>query len=148
MKTVASERKQFSKAFGDRKRAIVVARAKSQATSHMQRKKKVATSAPSSSKWVPLCEAQLRRLVPYGALTQEEASSMAPPGAFIWRSLGSANWQGHLPPHRRTSRSWSLYGHRESCLLVLRELWGQYLLENGLSESDCPVQGMFAAQAA
>lgn len=144
VKNLEAERKKFTRQYGEKNKTILAARAK--AAPKAKAAGKGGQRGRGRGAWAPLSEAAMLAMVPPGAITQQEASSMAPPGAHIWRSLGSANWQGHLPNHRRKSRSWALYGHRESCILVLQELWRQYLAERGETEADCPVQGIFAQQ--
>ena len=81
--------------------------------------------------------------VPAGELEQPQLKPLVPPGASIWRSNTGFAWCGHMPPFKRDSASWHLYGHREAALLVLRNLWRKYLLQHGLSESECPITGLF-----
>lgn len=83
-------------------------------------------------------------LVPPGAITQPEAKAMVPPGASIWRDLCRGGWCGHMQGFRRCSRPWSTEGHREACMFVLRTLWNQFLLSQGLDASSCPIRGLFS----
>ena len=85
-----------------------------------------------------------RRKLPEGELFQPDLVGLVPPGSHIWRGDNVGCWCGHLPPYKRISCSWSLYGHRESAVLVLRDLWSRFLTSQGLENSACPIQGLFA----
>lgn len=75
--------------------------------------------------------------VPLGAITQEEAKSMLPPGAYIWRDNKMGSWQSNVPPYRRCSFSWSAYGHREAALLAIRHAWQTYAEHTGSTVAEC-----------
>ncbi len=47
----------------------------------------------------------------------------------FWRSNTVGLWVGRLPPFKRCSASWHLYGQREAALIVLRDLWTNYLIQ-------------------
>ncbi len=83
--------------------------------------------------------------VPADSFTQADLKGMLPPGASVWRSrLGAGGWCGHLRPGvPRVSRSWAVAGHYESALFVLRELWKQYLDDEGFTKADCRIVGLF-----
>ena len=53
-----------------------------------------------------------------------------------------------MPPFKRGSFSWHAYGHRESAVLALRDCWRKYLALEGKEEEDCPIVGLFTAEAA
>lgn len=81
---------------------------------------------------------------PEGAISQEEARAMTPLGSHIWRDLTRGGWCGHMKPFARCSRRWATDGHRQACLWVLRTLWNQYLVLQGLGPEACPVAGFMA----
>ena len=81
--------------------------------------------------------------LPPDAWSQPELKALLPPGAVIWQGKQTGNWQGHLPPHSRISRSWHVYGgNRDAGTLVLKHLWLLYLADNALDVAACPVQGL------
>jgi hypothetical protein len=85
--------------------------------------------------------------LPAGDLQHVDLKGLAPPGGFLWRANKQGSWQCHYPPFVRVSKSWNLYGHRWSAILVLRHLWEKHLSVQGLRcPQDCPVQGLFALQ--
>ena len=83
------------------------------------------------------------RPLPTGEFLQPDLKPLVPPGSTIWRGHKDGAWNGHLPPFKRVIATWSLYGHRPSAIIVLRDLWTRYLMTRGLSESDCPIIGLF-----
>jgi hypothetical protein len=52
---------------------------------------------------------QLLVAVPQGAITQQEAKNLLPPGAVIWQGK-TGRWQSHLKPHKSFSKSWRMGG--------------------------------------
>lgn len=65
-------------------------------------------------------------------------------GAFIWQATKQGAWSTHLEGWSRCSASWQLYGHYESCLMVLRDAWRKYAASLGQDASDiCDVEGLF-----
>ena len=80
---------------------------------------------------------------PAGDISQQEASAMCPPGAYIWRALSNRAWAGHMPPHKRISAPWAQYTHRGAALNVLQRLWGLYLAG---SDVQCPVEDLMGPQ--
>lgn len=85
-------------------------------------------------------------LVPKGAIEQSDAKLLLPPGASIWRAWKAGPWCGHLRPHSRISASWTSHSHRGAAMHVLQSLWRLYLADHGMSESDCPIRGMFGSR--
>lgn len=83
------------------------------------------------------------RLPPISTIAHGDAKRYAPPGAFVWRSLVSGAWQGHLQPYARCGRSWARYGEHEALRLVLADLWDKWLDGQGKGRSDCPIAGIF-----
>lgn len=92
----------------------------------------------------PVGEERGYAAVPPGAITQQQAKALLPPGASVWKDNHTGNWQSHFPGYRRSSRSWNRYGHRESALEVVRDAWRHYAIHNGWQVADCsPPQGLF-----
>lgn len=85
-----------------------------------------------------------RKLPPISTISHRDAAAWAPPGASIWRGLKEGNWQGHLPPFRRCSRSWGRYTESGALQLILATLWEEWCTLNGVSHKDCPVKGLLA----
>jgi hypothetical protein len=80
---------------------------------------------------------------PPDAWSQPELKVLLPPGAVIWQGKQNGTWQGHLPPHRRISRAWHVYGgNRDAGTLVVRHLWLLYLADHALDKAACPVPGL------
>lgn len=71
------------------------------------------------------------------------AKSMRPPGSSLWPCVRMGNWQGHLEPWHRISRSWSRYGEAGSLNLVLKALWERHCELQGRPLSACPIKGLF-----
>ena len=86
------------------------------------------------------------RRLPEGDLQQADLAPLVPPGGHIWRGNKVGAWSSHLKPFRRFSLSWHVHGHRWSAVLVLRDLWSKYLLLNGETEEQCPIEGLFAEE--
>lgn len=83
-----------------------------------------------------------------GNPSQPEANMLKPPESHIWRgNLGTGSWQIHCPPYPRRSIPWSIAGGgREACRRVLEYAWRLHLQDNGQTEQDCLVQGIFGQQ--
>ena len=81
--------------------------------------------------------------IPDGNLTQEEVKHLCPPGGHIWRGNDPGSWNGHVAPFKRCMFSWHLYGHRESALLCLRDMWAKHLTRQVVPLEECPVLGLF-----
>ena len=79
-------------------------------------------------------------------MQQADLAPLVPPGGHIWRGNKVGAWSSHLKPFRRFSLSWHVHGHRWSAVLVLRDLWSKYLLLNGETEEQCPIEGLFAEE--
>lgn len=84
-------------------------------------------------------------LVPKGAIEQTDAKLLLPPGASIWRAWKAGAWCGHLRPHSRISATWTAHSHRGAAMQVLQSLWRLHLADHNLSESQCPIRGMFGS---
>jgi len=105
-------------------------------------KKTRASGNPKNAK-SPLHRVRTLATVPPGAITQQEAKQMLPPGAYVWQGNYDGCWCVQLKPYPRFSKSWTLMGHRGAlmeCLRYVRRLW---LSDNFLTESDCPVKNLF-----
>ena len=89
------------------------------------------------------------RPLPSG-IAQKDVKVYCPPGAYIWRSNGRPQWNGHLPPRRRVHGSWSAEtGEDEGVKGCLKKLWLQYLGQEGLGIDSCPwKEVIFAADLA
>lgn len=75
--------------------------------------------------------------------SKQISGGSAPQGGTFWRGNRVGSWDGHLEPFPRCSASWHLYGHRESPVMCLRDMWRKYLATQALDESSCPVVGLF-----
>ena len=82
--------------------------------------------------------------IPPGELAQHQVSHLNPVGGSIWRAIKHQSWMSHQHPWPRFSASWSLYGHRESALMCLRDNWRKFLTTAGQPLSQCPIVGLFA----
>lgn len=80
---------------------------------------------------------------PEHSVSIEAARSVVPRGATLWRDVRFGNWQGHFQPYPRISRSWARYGELPALRLVLQNLWSWWLLDRGLDQASCPVEGIF-----
>jgi hypothetical protein len=117
---------------------------------HEVRKKLLGVTGKVSASWKnaksPLAgHKQLLVAVPQGAITQQEAKNLLPPGAVIWQGE-TGRWQSHLKPHKSFSKSWRMggdAGHRDACLAAVRDTWEKFLADNGLRMDQCPVKGMW-----
>lgn len=83
------------------------------------------------------------RAVPPGTIDHGTGKALAPPGAYVWRALSDGRWCGKLSPYPEISRSWARYSERGALIEMLQELWRQFLAPKGLSEADCPIDGIF-----
>ena len=88
------------------------------------------------------------RVLPKGDLFQPDLKPLLPPGATVWRGHTRGSWNAHYPPFPRCAYSWHMYGHRQSAVLCLRDVWEKHLSVNGLSVSDCPILNLFESDAA
>lgn len=83
--------------------------------------------------------------VPDGALSQQAASSLCPPGGHIWRNNYGGGWQCHMRPFKRLATLDRLVGHKEGALQCLRHVWADYLEKlHGLPLARCPIAGLMA----
>ena len=120
--------KDFTREYGDRRKAMAKARAKG-----APRAKARAAAASATP-----------RLPPVGQIPHHEAKRWCPEGAFVWRSLKTGGWNGHMEPFKRISRSWARYGEDESLRMVLEGLWEQCCEKHGVDKKDCPMRGVFS----
>ena len=130
------ETKTFSQEWKERNKEYELALASAKAGKLMG-KKKVADD--------PLKLAKIMSLIPPDAITQSEASRMAPPGGSIWNDWKRGRWCGHFAPYARTSVPWLESGHYEACLEVLRRLWLAFCDFHDVGTEVCPVQGRCGA---
>ena len=104
---------------------------------------------------VPSLKSKLHPLNPYtfvakvpdgtNDLAQSEAKLYLPPGAFIWRANLRGAWYSHYPPHKTHCESWSnhQFDSRQAMFAAVRHVWMQWLGDEGLDESHCPIKGIF-----
>lgn len=92
--------------------------------------------APPGRKWP--------KNVPVGVIDHATGKAMAPPGAVVWRARTDGRWCGKLRSYPEVSRSWARYGERQAMILMLRELWEEYLCAAGMGIEACPIDGIFA----
>ena len=50
---------------------------------------------------------------------------------------------GHLQGHRRCSESWTRGGEHVALKALLKRAWKAYLVQFGMEESECPIEGLF-----
>lgn len=139
------ERSDYAREWHTAKRRVVqasAARAKAAAKSGPnpggRRRAQAAPKAALAPDW------RAPRAWPADLVPQSEAKRLLPLGAFIWRCNKSYAWAGHIPGNTRVSRAWALYGgHAQAQRLVTQELWQRFLFASGLSETDCPIRGLF-----
>eukprot|EP00975_Prorocentrum_lima_P042500 8928407-Prorocentrum_lima.AAC.1 len=91
------DRRSFKECFRERKRKVREAKAKAAASSTSAKRKGRSTAAERD----PLKSLKLLAMVPAGAITQEQASRMCPPGGHVWSCWRVGRWGAHLPPHPR-----------------------------------------------
>lgn len=82
---------------------------------------------------------------PHHNISVAVAKDMRPPGSSLWCCERFGNWQGHMAPFPRVSRSWSKYGEGESLNIVLRTLWQQWCEQHAVPIAEVPIQGLFPA---
>ena len=71
-------------------------------------------------------------------IAQAEAKAWMPPRSAIWVSNVREAWCGHVPPYRRVSTPWSLYGCDQLALKdVLCKMWAQHLNRDGATKDAC-----------
>ena len=77
-------------------------------------------------------------------LSQAAGKPFLPPGVYLWRANKKGTWNIHDPPHQPVSCPWTRYGGDSylAYLDVLRSAWRQWLKDNRLPESDCPIVGL------
>lgn len=78
-----------------------------------------------------------------GIYTQQELQLRAPPNSHVWRDNTRGKWWVHYPPFPRFSYPWLPGGEEISAQRILQHAWRLHLAEAGLTEADCPVQGVF-----
>lgn len=85
---------------------------------------------------------EVRALPPH--IAQADAKRFLPPLAHIWVSYSRGEWNAHLGPEfPRVYEPYARHGGSQPALKAcLRRVWSQYLEKQGLSASDCPVQGL------
>lgn len=79
-------------------------------------------------------------------LPQSEARRYLPVNANIWRANQIGAWSVHVQGHKRHSEVWSKHGDssRDAMKAAVRYAWQQYLDDNSLDTSSCPIEGLFA----
>ena len=76
------------------------------------------------------------------SIPRSEAKKYIPPGCSIWRGAASATWQGHCKPFVRAYEPWATTSEPEAMRRVIKQLWEQYLLREGLEKDACPWKGL------
>lgn len=85
----------------------------------------------------------IHRPLPHAHCRQTEAKELAPPGSYVWRAHGSGSWCGRMPPNRERTRSWSKWGERRACIIILQGLWQEWADLHGQGIDSCPIVGLF-----
>lgn len=80
--------------------------------------------------------------------TQAKAKTLCPPGGSIWRGMSSGSWACHLPPWKRRSYPWDIFGFDGAAKECLKHMWHLYLTEQNEPLSACPIKGLFPAAVA
>ena len=76
-------------------------------------------------------------------IPQSEMSRLCPPGCSVWRDNVRGAWSVHLPPWKRFSRPFWVFGEQGAGLEAMREAWRLYLRDNGMDFSECPMESFF-----
>ena len=91
----------------------------------------------------PLFGCRYKPVPPGATYDQPLAKSLLPPGASIWEGRSNGSWQAHLPPHPRISCLWRQYGGNKPAMLeAIASCWRLFLADEGMSLSQCPVEGL------
>ncbi len=79
-------------------------------------------------------------------VSQKDAKAFLPPGASIWRANYKGSWEVHLKPHKRHSENWQIHDNNSHAAMLasVRFVWRQWLFDNSMDVSQCPVEGLFA----
>lgn len=68
-----------------------------------------------------------------------------PSGGYIWVARGISAWCTRCPPLRTFTAPWRRYeSEAEAAKAAIRDVWDKYIELQGLSRSDCPIEGLFA----
>ena len=81
---------------------------------------------------------------PTGDITLDMAREMAPPTCrgIKLDSFGGM-WWAQAATGECKSRPWQMYGFNESCRLILAWLWSEFLDEEQLDKTTCPIESLF-----
>ena len=91
---------------------------------------------------------QVRHLPPMDVLDHAKAKGFAPPNSFLLRSFSDEAWCGRVGARGQVSRGWRTAGRSNAALhAVLVILWQQYCEDEGLTEADCHMKGVFVLPA-
>jgi len=88
----------------------------------------------------PLAKMRYPTKTPPGDYDPKEAQALCPPDAVIHHDTWNGRWELVYKKSVRISRSWGLYGHRESALMVIRLAWKRYMDDNLLEV--CPIEDL------
>ena len=75
-------------------------------------------------------------------MSKEQAEGLCPPGWVVALDRANGRWQGYRSG-KSFSRSFLKHGWEGGCKEVLKAMWHDYLLLQGLSGADCPLKGLF-----
>ena len=76
---------------------------------------------------------------------QPLAKMLLPPGAFVLGgdAMSGKAWGGHLNPHTGVTCSWHIWGGNKPAMMAcVTELWRQFLADNHMQPSQCPIAGL------
>ena len=76
-------------------------------------------------------------------IPQSEMSRLCPPGCSVWRDNVRGAWSVHLPPWKRFSRPFWVFGEQGAGLEAMREAWRLYLRNKGMDFSECTIESFF-----
>ena len=107
---------------------------------------------PTRRKTKTSAEVPMKTVIPFVThpelgIPQKDMKAMLPPGAHVWRDNIRGAWAIHLPPWRRLSIPFWLYGEMEAGLEALREAWRLWCRDNDKETSACNIVGLFPAVA-
>jgi hypothetical protein len=79
---------------------------------------------------------------PAGEMNKEQAQGLCPPGWTVVLDRANGRWQGYRTG-KSCSRSFLKHGWEGGCHELLKAMWHDYLLLQGLAGADCPLKGLF-----
>ena len=121
IKVESQERHQYSQEYKEKMQEVRATKGRSSASGGPKAAKRMRTSVRQ--------KVRIPSVIPQGSV-----KDYCPPGAHIWVGNTKETWNGHMPPRKRISASWSQFRDGEQGALrnVLQRLWAQYAELQGL----------------